>query len=57
MASTFAGFPTETLQFLKTLKRNNDREWFQKNKALSCVSCAVRWSCRSEPGIGSESGN
>ena len=33
MASTFAGFPPETLQFLKTLKRNNDREWFQKNKA------------------------
>ena len=33
MASTFAGFPPETLQFLKTLKRNNDREWFPKNKA------------------------
>lgn len=33
MATAFAGFPKETLQFLKTLKRNNDREWFQKNKA------------------------
>jgi uncharacterized protein (TIGR02453 family) len=33
MAATFGGFPKETLQFLKTLKRNNDREWFQKNKA------------------------
>lgn len=32
MAATFGGFPKETLQFLKTLKRNNDREWFQKNK-------------------------
>ena len=32
MASTFSGFPPATLQFLKTLKRNNDREWFQKNK-------------------------
>lgn len=33
LATTFTGFPTKTLQFLKTLKRNNDREWFQKNKA------------------------
>jgi len=33
MAASFGGFPNETLQFLKTLKRNNDREWFQKNKA------------------------
>ena len=32
MAATFGGFPRETLQFLKTLKRNNNREWFQKNK-------------------------
>ncbi|MFT4559314.1 MAG: hypothetical protein ACI8P0_004325 [Planctomycetaceae bacterium] len=29
MAATFGGFPKETLQFLETLKRNNDREWFQ----------------------------
>ena len=33
MAASFDGFPKETLQFLKTLKRNNDREWFQKNKS------------------------
>lgn len=33
MASSFDGFPKATLQFLKTLKRNNNREWFQKNKA------------------------
>jgi uncharacterized protein (DUF2461 family) len=33
MATSFGGYPKETLQFLKTLKRNNDREWFQKNKA------------------------
>ena len=33
MASTFSGFPPATLQFIKTLQRNNDREWFQKNKA------------------------
>ena len=32
MASTFTGFPPATLQFLKTLQRNNDREWFQNNK-------------------------
>lgn len=32
MASTFKGFPPTTLKFLRTLKRNNDREWFQKNK-------------------------
>ncbi len=33
MAETFSGFPKETFQFLRTLKRNNDREWFQKNKS------------------------
>lgn len=33
MATAFAGFPKDTLKFLRTLKRNNDREWFQKNKA------------------------
>jgi uncharacterized protein (TIGR02453 family) len=27
------GFPTEGLQFLKRLKRNNNREWFADNKA------------------------
>lgn len=29
----FDGFPAETLKFLRQLKRNNDRDWFQKNKA------------------------
>lgn len=33
MAATFSGFPRTTLQFLRTLKRNNDRDWFQKNKS------------------------
>lgn len=28
----FQGMPREGLQFLRTLKRNNRREWFQKNK-------------------------
>lgn len=30
--STFAGFPPDTIKFLKALKRNNNREWFAKNK-------------------------
>jgi uncharacterized protein (TIGR02453 family) len=33
MNSTFPGFPTEALKFLRALKRNNDREWFQPRKA------------------------
>lgn len=32
MAATFAGFPPQALTFLRRLKRNNDREWFLKNK-------------------------
>ncbi len=32
MTSSFAGFPPEALKFLKQLKRNNDREWFQPRK-------------------------
>ncbi len=28
----FAGFPEEGITFLKQLKRNNNREWFKKNK-------------------------
>ena len=32
MAATFAGFPPEALVFLRRLKRNNNREWFLKNK-------------------------
>jgi uncharacterized protein (TIGR02453 family) len=34
MTMTFAGFPRETLQFLRRLKRNNNREWFLKNKPV-----------------------
>ena len=33
MAATFAGFPPEALEFLRQLKRHNNREWFLKNKA------------------------
>jgi uncharacterized protein (TIGR02453 family) len=33
MAAIFGGFPKDTLQFLRTLQRNNDRDWFQQNKA------------------------
>ena len=29
----FAGFPPQTLKFLKELERNNNREWFQANKS------------------------
>ncbi|MGV7221926.1 MAG: DUF2461 domain-containing protein [Nitrospinales bacterium] len=31
---SFDGFPKEGLAFLKNLKLNNDREWFQGNKAI-----------------------
>lgn len=32
MPEKFAGFPAETVKFLKDLARNNDRDWFQENK-------------------------
>lgn len=32
MAATFGGFPPEALQFLRRLKRNNNREWFLRHK-------------------------
>lgn len=32
MASRFSGFPPEALRFLRALKRNNRREWFQPRK-------------------------
>jgi uncharacterized protein (TIGR02453 family) len=32
MKSGFAGFPPETLKFLRALKKNNRREWFEANK-------------------------
>ncbi len=34
MASAFPGFPEEAVKFLRSLKRNNRREWFQPRKAL-----------------------
>lgn len=34
MPTRFPGFPPETLQFLKDLKVNNNREWFQANKSV-----------------------
>ncbi len=34
MSPRFEGFPAEGLQFLKALKRNNRREWFQKRKEI-----------------------
>ena len=30
----FDGFPQEGIRFFKRLKRNNNREWFEKNKHL-----------------------
>jgi uncharacterized protein (TIGR02453 family) len=30
----FSGFPKEGLQFLRSLKRNNNREWFQEHKHI-----------------------
>jgi uncharacterized protein (TIGR02453 family) len=32
--SGFAGFPPEAIKFLRSLKRNNRREWFQPRKHL-----------------------
>ncbi|MEW5979865.1 MAG: DUF2461 domain-containing protein [Acidobacteriota bacterium] len=34
MNATFSGFPPETLQFLRQLKRNNRRDWFLPRKEL-----------------------
>jgi uncharacterized protein (TIGR02453 family) len=33
MTSRFPGFPSQALTFLRNLKRNNRREWFQPRKA------------------------
>ena len=30
----FSAFPKEGLHFLRSLKRNNNREWFQKHKSI-----------------------
>lgn len=32
MSNIFNGFPTETFKFLKDLKANNNRDWFNKNR-------------------------
>ena len=32
--SIFSAFPREGLQFLRSLKRNNNREWFQEHKGI-----------------------
>jgi len=34
MTNGFAGFPPETLRFLRQLKRNNNREWFLAHKDI-----------------------
>ena len=34
MTRTFSGFPKEGLQFLRSLKRHNNREWFQDHKSI-----------------------
>lgn len=34
MPTAFAGFPPESIRFLRSLKRNNRREWFQPRKHL-----------------------
>jgi uncharacterized protein (TIGR02453 family) len=33
MATAFPGFPKATLTFFRQLKRNNNRDWFNENKA------------------------
>jgi uncharacterized protein (DUF2461 family) len=32
--SKFPGFPAEGMAFLRSLKKNNDREWFTPRKAI-----------------------
>ena len=34
MPARFSGFPPQTLQFLRDLKANNNRDWFHPRKAL-----------------------
>src|SRR5579883_2307203 len=33
-AKSFAGFPKESLTFLRSLQRHNNREWFQEHKTI-----------------------
>lgn len=39
MASPFKGFPAEATKFLSSLKRNNQRDWFQPRKHLYEQHC------------------
>jgi uncharacterized protein (TIGR02453 family) len=32
--ATFPGFPKEALQFLRSIEKNNNREWFEKKKTV-----------------------
>ena len=34
MKSSFGGFPPEALKFLRGLKKNNNRDWFEANKQV-----------------------
>ncbi len=60
VASTFAGFPPEGIQFMADLAANNDRAWFQPRKAeyerlvkepmeLLMVALAERFEARGIP--------
>src|SRR5690242_20985680 len=42
----FSAFPKEGLQFLRSLKRNNNREWFQKHRGNYEEYEIGRASCR-----------
>ena len=39
----FSGFPKEGIRFLRDLKKNNDRDWFQERKAVfeECVKAPM----------------
>jgi uncharacterized protein (TIGR02453 family) len=39
----FSGFPNEGIQFLRDLKKNNDRDWFQARKSVfeECVKAPM----------------
>jgi uncharacterized protein (TIGR02453 family) len=41
----FTGFPEEALTFLKRLKKNNNRQWFQKNKQVYEESVRFPMQC------------
>ena len=60
VASTFAGFPPEGIQFMADLAANNDRAWFQPRKGeyerlvkepmeLLMVALAERFEARGIP--------